>query len=1125
MEELSLETEFANGCSQETWPLSSLALDPFEELLWAGSVTGFVTSYFDCDSNKHTSFQAHTSEVRQMLLSESHILSLGAEDVRLGLREGLLLHRFKGSDMADLRAIESDFYAHTLVAAGGSRLFRINLSTADIYPLELPGNVVTMRATSRHFCVATEDGKILLVDSRMNAVAHTIDAFAATITDMDVAESVVAVCGATRPPRDFMWTDNAVRLFDLRTLRSHPSIQVEGPTRLQFVTHPTFVAAPYLMVASAYGLLYEFNVFDHSSLPLQYELTGNNDYSLAVSTTTDVVAVGDCAGVVQKWVRGEQHINAVSRDSIHEDEYTPPTESLLLEEKKPLSSLPMPLALFSPLLSDLAPHETRIRHDPPLEVPPELRAAMKMSEFVGYAPNLLGWRANQVRGHTAKAEATSDSPAKRRVGSSEVPKRYRRVDIKYTYRGVDDFDFDHYNHTAFNGLETHIPNAYCNAMLQVLYFAAPFRMAVESHLCSNEICLTCEMGFLFQMLDRTPGHNIQATNFLKSLRTLPQAARLGLLPNEEQLEMSKVDLSPLLQSWHTFVLNQVEHELRGSPLPAPHPAVADLSHVVQRTWTILTTLKSTCQACKTDAVRTVEAMVVNLQVPTSALEHPRDVSFSSLLRGALHSDATVKSFCNHCNASKLCAQHRRVTRLPPTLAINVPLHTEAERQFWQSKGEVDPPHTPASTGSPMMSSVACRFGTNCTRPNCRFTHPTASTTTAAAAAATAGGPGRSARGPWLPYSIFVKLGDDDLVIEECTPEKGTCPDGFVEYALAASVFHIPAAVGSGHLVSIIKPGKEYLAARPDATPGWYLFNDFAVSPVEPAEAVTYNMEWKVPSIFYYTRVDIADLLPTQSVVPFHLFQELLLRDRSISRQGAYPTFRPLAPAELPQKGNIVAIDAEFVSLAREEAEIRSDGVRSVTIKPSQMACARVTLVRGQGPRAGEPFVDDYIHTTETVVDYLTQYSGIHARDLDPTVSTRHLTTLKSTYAKLRYLQERGVIFLGHGLSKDFRVINLDVARDQVIDTVELYYLPGQRKISLKFLAWFVLQLDMQSKFGHDSIEDARTALLLYNQYLKLSRDSAEWHTYLLKLYDEGRARNWTVPPKPGAAAAAAPSGR
>ncbi len=91
---------------------------------------------------------------------------------------------------------------------------------------------------------------------------------------------------------------------------------------------------------------------------------------------------------------------------------------------------------------------------------------------------------------------------------------------------------------------------------------------------------------------------------------------------------------------------------------------------------------------------------------------------------------------------------------------------------------------------------------------------------------------------------------------------------------------------------------------------------------------------------------------------------------------------------------------------QEEYETQEDG-QQVIIKPTRRALARVSVLRGQGSMAGVPFIDDYIVTTEPVVDYLTRYSGIQHGDLDRTMSRHHLTTLKSAYVALRSLVDKG----------------------------------------------------------------------------------------------------------------------
>lgn len=216
----------------------------------------------------------------------------------------------------------------------------------------------------------------------------------------------------------------------------------------------------------------------------------------------------------------------------------------------------------------------------------------------------------------------------------------------------------------------------------------------------------------------------------------------------------------------------------------------------------------------------------------------------------------------------------------------------------------------------------------------------------------------------------------------------------------------------------------------------------------------------------------------------------------------------------------MALDTEFVLAKQSEVEMKSDGIREV-IRPNFHALGRVSIVRGEGEDEGLAFIDDWIQVREPVIDYLHKHSGILPGDLDPRTSSHCLVSLKIAYKRLWVLLNLGCRFVGHGLKGDFRVINIQVPQAQIIDTIDLFYQKNyRRKLSLKFLAWYLLKEGIQVD-THDSIEDARIALKLYRKYLEFE-DAGITKKMLNEIYRAGDSVGWKPPgsdpppPPPGA---------
>ena len=80
-----------------------------------------------------------------------------------------------------------------------------------------------------------------------------------------------------------------------------------------------------------------------------------------------------------------------------------------------------------------------------------------------------------------------------------------------------------HNKTQFSGLESDIQHSFLNPLLQLFKYTPCVRNAALAHVAGNCLasdCLLCELGFLFDNLEKAKGINCQATNFLNTYRSL-----------------------------------------------------------------------------------------------------------------------------------------------------------------------------------------------------------------------------------------------------------------------------------------------------------------------------------------------------------------------------------------------------------------------------------------------------------------------------------------------------------------------------------------------------------------------------------------------------------------------------
>ncbi|WFD28025.1 poly(A)-specific ribonuclease [Malassezia nana] len=1092
--------------------VSALHFDPLSELLWVGSASGQVTSHTNAlpALSRCTSYAAHGTprqphEVRTILSDDKSILSLSDTCVRATQRSGLARWSI---DIECVRATDRREHARGLrlqsmcpsplssssdIFVGGMTAMAQNgqLTDSDVVltintnsgsvvrqaPAEAP--LTHMRKSGRYLCTGTAQGTIQLRDPRTLAMEHKLSAHHGGLIDMQAEGHLLYSIGWTlRQGRRV--AEPFIKAYDLRTMQPLVPIPMTAPGGPALLAvHPK--KSSILAVATPQS---QFQVLDtqYAGLSQFYSLTSNAYVtSMAFSPSAEALAFGESDGSVRLWTSGgltgavrfnsyptaplpmpdpvspppvvewrsDTPLSCIGMPHYKEHLLSSPDYETLWSDASPLFTVPMPLdksvleqavcvqgLAYAPLPRHLCGTRNQLAAADQVltrfDRAGRLKpgAAMRLRSGRGTRRIRVPFRSEQDDGTEALEAQTDDAW---NPTGPKMPAYYAQMTIQYSKFGVEDFDFAYYNKTAYSGLETNIGAAYANSLLQALHYARPFRAFAKRHImltCTADDCLLCEAGFLFRMLEDAQGTNCQASNFLRVLARSPQAATLGLL-DQGALD---VPYAHLVQRLHHYLLDQVsQRALRTGALLALPPIELVLC-ANPSAWSMM--VHSQCGTCGHTATRQQLSHVVDLLYPSGPARWQHDLA--ALLSLSICREALAKMTCRQCGTAfsphKTWRTLVSTDALPAMLCVNAGVLGAEQLAYWVPRG--------------------------------------------------------TSRG-FVPPRLAMQV--DRGHVRAAGLRDEPCPAQAALYMLRAMIVQVQGAYDAPHLCTYVRgPG-----ADPDE---WVLFNDFLVRRVEEAEVLHFGASWKIPAVLVWERVDCAAQAHAaqledraQSLCPD---TTLLTRDWNMAahRNPEHVRHRLLTEDELPQPGTLVAIDAEFVSLANEELEIFSDGTRSL-LQPSHLALARVSVLRGEGPAEGEPFIDDHIHTTEPVVDYLTQFSGIQPGDLAPATTQVTLVPHKIAYKKLRWLVDRGCRFIGHGLAKDFRIINLYVPPSQVIDTVQLYHSPAHpRKLSLRFLSWFLLKQDIQKGLkigtegneavheGHDSIEDAAAALQLYRRY-------------------------------------------
>lgn len=554
--------------------VSSVVFDKFEELIWMGNTGGHVTSYYGPLMQKYTSFQVHmTDEIRDIITTDAGIYVLSKNQLRHQIRRGIPKHTYKSENMVDMQCLYQLNDTKLLIGGHQSSLLELDISKMKetVIPIEEDGCAVMRSGGGSLVACGSVGGVVTLRDLRTpKKVEHAFRAHSACLSDLDMQGDLLITCGFAHSSSGVS-AEPYVIVWDVRSLRGEQNglpwtaNLPSAPLLLHFLP----AVSGKTIAVSGDGLVSVLDLNSASTCEsnsmFQVDISGSTCSVMDVSSTSQALVFGDKSGHLSMFspTQNTQPLyNNFSRETEFPDPINVPSASLNDTTFK-YSSIPLPpLTTGERWFNEFPPSYYRRVYRKPKPIPPEVLKSMKMQGPIGYAPNPKTCRRHEM---PYVEDTLEDLTAEflEKTNLHPIPKYYLKAQslVRYTKTEGENNEGALENKSGLPSIEPTIPNSYCNCILQVFYHTPVLRAMMLSHTCGKQFCLSCELGFLFRLLDGSGGKPCQATNFLRAFRTKAEAAALGLILPDRSIAPPGTDFISLIQSWLRFILHQIHFEI------------------------------------------------------------------------------------------------------------------------------------------------------------------------------------------------------------------------------------------------------------------------------------------------------------------------------------------------------------------------------------------------------------------------------------------------------------------------------------------------------------------------------------------------------------------------------------